>query len=285
MDVEVCRLNSFLMIGDNMNQQQPKGKLHLLHLPSDVILGNILSYVSKQNLAVVGLVCSYFHQLLFSVESHSLWNAEKSYFHLCIDTHCTSCYSKIKKGSHKGLSDFLRKFPIYRLKFHCFVADLPDCMLALSSRKSLKILDLTLTNKTSSPPLEEILKADKYSPLFAHKDDDCINTINSDLSNEINTQMMENSLEILDKKIIQQKYVFPALKELRIDSSHMQHIDLAGRAKLLDILGANLESLTFAGLSPKGTHKPISSFLHPYYTFIIPLLNPYYTLVVPLLKA
>jgi hypothetical protein len=252
MDVEVCSLNSFLTVDDNMNQQQPKGKLHLLNLPSDVILGNILSYVSKQNLAVVGLVCSYFHQLLFSVESHSLWNTEKSYFHLCIDTHCTSCYSKIKKGSHTGLSDFLRKFPIYRLKFHCFVADLPDCMLALSSRKSLKILDLTLTNKTSSPPLEEMLKADIYAPLFAHKDNDYINTIKSDHNNEINTQIMENSKETIDSGISQQNHVFPDLKELKIDSSHMQHIDLAGRAKLLDILGANLESLTFAGLSPKG---------------------------------
>jgi hypothetical protein len=236
----------------NMIRQEQlfvKEKSRFQNLPTDVILGNILPYVSKQNLAILGLVSSHFHQLLFSLESYSLWNTEKSYFHLCIDTYCTSCYSKSKKGTHNGLSDFLKKFPIFRLKFHCFVADLPAALLALSSRKNLKILDLTLTNKTSSPPLEDILKSSVYAPLFQNNEN---NTLAKDHDNEdINgNQRIENGLE--NSSIIRQNQLFPDLKELILDSSHIQHINLAGRAELLDVLGANLESLTFAGLSPKG---------------------------------
>lgn len=154
-----------------------------------------------------------------------------------------------KKGSHIGLSNFLKKFPIYRLKFHCFETDLPDCMLALSSRKSLKILDLTLTNKTNNPSVEDILKSDIYTPLFAQYENDNIdNTV--DYNND--KEDTENNYNQSKIKTTQQNQLFPDLKELILDSSHIQHVNLAGRAKLLDILGSNLESLTFAGLSPKG---------------------------------
>lgn len=52
---------------------------------------------------------------------------------------------------------------------------------------------------------------------------------------------------------------FPLLKELTLDSSHLQHVNLPGRARLLDILGVNLESLSFSGLSPSGAFSILSS--------------------------
>ena len=110
-------------------------------------------------LATLATVSKHFEEILFSLEAEHIWNDELSSFHLCIDTYCTSCLMKKlqQKGSHSGSIGFLKKFPISRLKLHCFVTDIPDCMLALSSRKYLKALDLTLTNKTNSPPLEDLL--------------------------------------------------------------------------------------------------------------------------------
>ena len=54
-------------------------------------------------------------------------------------------------------------------------------------------------------------------------------------------------------------FEFPHLNELTLDSSHLQHVNLAGRARLLDTLGLNLESLTFSGLSPSGTFSILST--------------------------
>jgi hypothetical protein len=52
---------------------------------------------------------------------------------------------------------------------------------------------------------------------------------------------------------------FPTLTDLALDSSHLQHVNPAGRAKLLDILGGHLENLSFSGLSPPGVFAILSS--------------------------
>ena len=222
-------------------------------LSVDVILGNILPYIlQKKMLATIATVSKHFKEILFSPEAESLWNDSQSSFHLCIDTYCTSCLMKKlqKKGSHYGSIRFLRKFPIGRLKLHCFITDIPDCMLALSERKYLKALDLTLTNKSNSPPLEDLLGMASFFPLDGRasynssSDDSC--TVSSSSS-----------------------HLFPDLRELVLDSSHLQHVNLPGRARLLDILGSNLESLTFSGLSPAGNNDVTPSnrfkvFFSPY---------------------
>lgn len=211
------------------HQQRSVDKSHLHQLSSDVVIGNILPYLlQKKTLATLATVSKHFNEVLLSPEAEHIWNDRKSTFHLCIDSYCTACLMKKlqKKGSHFGSTGFLKKFPISRLKLHCFVTDIPDCMLALSSRKYLKALDLTLTNKSNSPPLEDLLGISSFYPIIEPSTTGTIN--NEDL-------------------------LFPALKELILDSSHLQHVNLAGRARLLDILGTNLESLTFSGLSPAGT--------------------------------
>lgn len=102
------------------------------------------------------------------------------------------------------------------------------CLIALSRTRTLKGLDLTLSNKSNSPPLEDLLSMSDFYTLRAEK-------------------ILPGSLE------------FPSLKELTLDSSHLQHVNLAGRARLLDILGVNLESLSFSGLSPSGAFGILSS--------------------------
>lgn len=211
----------------------------LQRLSSDVVLGNILPYiVQKKTLAIMATVSKHFKGILFSQEAEHLWNDKQSTFHLCIDTYCTSCLMKKlqRKGSHFGSIGYLEKFPISRLKLHCFVTDVPDCMLALSSRKYLKALDLTLTNKANSPPLEDLLGLCSFYPLASPPNKENIENINS-----TSYQYNEGSSSL-----------FPSLRELTLDSSHLQHVNLAGRARLLDILGLNLKSLTFSGLSPAG---------------------------------
>jgi hypothetical protein len=103
------------------------------------------------------------------------------------------------------------------------------CLTALSTTRTLKGLDLTLSNKSNSPPLEDLLSMSNFYP--------------SDDTMKKNSHSLE----------------FPQLKELTLDSTHLQHVNLAGRARLLDILGINLESLSFSGLSPSGAFSILST--------------------------
>lgn len=101
--------------------------------------------------------------------------------------------------------------------------------MALSTTRTLKGLDLTLSNKSNSPPLEDLLSMSNFYP--------------SDDTQKKHSSSLE----------------FPQLKELTLDSTHLQHVNLAGRARLLDILGINLESLSFSGLSPAGAFSILST--------------------------
>ena len=255
--------------------QPPIDRSHIQRLSADVVLGYILPYIrNKKMLATLATVSKHFEEILFSLEAEHIWNDELSSFHLCIDTYCTSCLMKKlqQKGSHSGSIGFLKKFPISRLKLHCFVTDIPDCMLALSSRKYLKALDLTLTNKTNSPPLEDLLGTSSlfHQGIKEIQEQPSVTTPNvtgvisnnneenkgSSRENIIanNCTINERSRDDSDIEINVEgnSSLFPELRELTLDSCHLAHVNLAGRAKLLDILGENLESLTFSGLSPTG---------------------------------
>ena len=211
----------------------PSSSLQLLS--TDVVVGNILPFLrQKKTLAAIAMVSKHFRDILFSEDAEHIWNHGKSTFHLCIDSYCTTCMMKKKsqlKGSHFGSIGFLKKFPIENLRLHCFVQDIPECIQALSTRKYLKTLDLTLSNKSNCPPLEDLLGQS------------CFYQISS-------THLNPGSDSTETKSML------PELEELTLDSSHLQHVNLAGRARLLDILGASLETLTFSGLSPAGKKKP-----------------------------
>lgn len=223
-----CEMNSIKYSKDEDATTQISAKAFILQLSSDVVVGNILPFIiQKKTLATLATVSRQFRDILFSKDAEHIWNHDNSTFHLCIDTFCANCMMKKKqrKGSHFGSIGFLRKFPIGNLSLHCFVTDIPDCIEALSERKYLKTLELTLSNKSNSPPLEDLL---------------------------------ETSSVLADTRTCE-KNMFAELKDLKLDSSHLQHVNLPGRARLLDILGANLESLTFSGLSPAGICKKDSS--------------------------
>ena len=52
---------------------------------------------------------------------------------------------------------------------------------------------------------------------------------------------------------------FPALRELVLDSSHLQHVNVAGRVRLLSMLGAHLEVLVLSGTSSAGLLHHLSA--------------------------
>ena len=220
-----CEMSSTTYLEDMDASVQTSASAFILQLSSDVVVGNVLPFIiQKKTLATLATVSKHFRDILFSKDAEHIWNNDKSTFHLCIDTFCANCMMKKKqrKGSHFGSIGFLRKFPIGNLSLHCFVTDIPDCIEALSERKYLKTLELTLSNKSNSPPLEELL---------------------------------ETSSVLLQSRTSEKDCMFADLKDLKLDSSHLQHVNLPGRARLLDILGANLESLTFSGLSPAGINE------------------------------
>jgi hypothetical protein len=220
-----CEMNSITHLEDDDATDKTSGTAFILQLSADVVVGNVLPFImQKKTLATLATVSRHFRDILFSKDAEHIWNHDNSTFHLCIDTFCANCMMKKKqrKGSHFGSVGFLRKFPIGNLTLHCFVTDIPDCIEALSERKYLKTLELTLSNKSNSPPLEDLLEA---SPM------------------------------LLNSRTCEKNCMFTDLKDLKLDSSHLQHVNLPGRARLLDILGANLESLTFSGLSPAGINS------------------------------
>lgn len=242
----------------------PLDSSFLQRLTSDVVLVNILPFIcEKKVLSTVAVVSKHFNQMLFSDNAEKLWNLSQLPFQFCIDTYCPACIYKRRqqKGCMHGVLRFLEKCPINNLKLHCFITDIPgttsfltlnilshifiltihkltQCyhhvastgsLMALSTKRTLRELDLTLSNKSNSPPLEELLSLSNFFTVGG-KD--------------------ENNSAALS---------FPLLTALTLDSTHLQHVNLAGRARLLDVLGSNLESLSFAGLSPAGVFGILSS--------------------------
>jgi hypothetical protein len=193
-------------------------------LPTDVLVTRVLAFLSERgSIAKVRVLSKYFNDLVLTDEAEHLWNSEETPFEFCIDTYCSSCMIKKKrKGCHTRVLSFMEKCPINKLQLHCFITDIPTCLFTLCMRKSITSLDLALTNKSNSPPLENLL-------------------VNFDAASAENGSY------------------FPHLKELTLDSTHLQHVKLAGRARLLEILGRNLESLSFVGLSPTGVFSILSS--------------------------
>mmetsp|Transcript_21459 Transcript_21459/g.20745 ORF Transcript_21459/g.20745 Transcript_21459/m.20745 type:complete len:507 (-) Transcript_21459:377-1897(-) len=228
----------------NIQYKEEKSKLQLV--TNYVVLEHILPYFrgEKKSLSTIAGVSKHFKKILYSSEAEELWNHNKSPFAFCIDTYCPICLMKKKKkstnkGNISAVLGFLQKCPINKVKLHCFITDIPGCLIALSTTRALKSLDLTLTNKSNSPPLEDLLSMSSFfkADMLSYKED-----IKSKASLE-----SEESL------------VFPELSDLTLDSTHLQHVNLAGRARLLDILGTNLNSLTFSGLSPSHTFSILSS--------------------------
>ena len=55
------------------------------------------------------------------------------------------------------------------------------------------------------------------------------------------------------------KSMFDQIRMLTLDSCNLSHVSLAGRVRLLELLGSRLEYLKFIGLTPSGIFKCVSS--------------------------
>ena len=208
--------------------------------------------------------------------------------------------------------------------FH-FTSDIPDCLRSLANPRTLRSLDLTLTNKSNSPPLEDLLAEvltdlasmsmdsthkNFHRPHHHHHHNDHITVISSvsedsyqrkppsipsttttkavamnasnlnqrrvsipssynvsnirhALTSVVNASLSttsssstSSSSSSIASSVVYSTNAFASLTELSLDSSHLQHVNPQGRAKLLDVLGRNLVSLSFSGLSPPGTVLP-----------------------------
>ena len=152
----------------------------------------------------------------------------KSPIYMCIDSYCPLCpYKKVRSTDNCGALNFLRDVPIQSIVIHCFITDIPNCLEALSILGCVESLEVKLTNKSNSPSLEELLKNTKF-PITAYS-------------------------------VKSQQGIFPSLKNLILDSSNLTHVNLRGRFRLLELLGANLESLEFRGLCPTGLFSILGS--------------------------
>ena len=137
----------------------------LQRLPSVLIVDRILRYLpDRTTLSRLALTSRHFNQLVFSHDCERLWNHGDVPFAFCIDTYCPSCGLMTRNKRQKSTSctaqvvlRLLEKCPIRTLKLHCFITDIPHCLRSLAKPQTLQSLDLTLTNKSNSPPLEDLL--------------------------------------------------------------------------------------------------------------------------------
>jgi hypothetical protein len=104
---------------------------NLQRLTSDVVLANILPFIcQKKTLSTIATVSKHLKKIVFSPEAELLWNENCKPFQFCIDTYCPTCQMRKRqqKGSMHGVLGFLEKCPIYNLKLHCFITDIPGTL-------------------------------------------------------------------------------------------------------------------------------------------------------------
>eukprot|EP01038_Epipyxis_sp_PR26KG_P008150 gene8150-11031_t len=241
------------------NSKHEKNML-LFELPQPILLYNILPYLVNDHKTLGNLLVSskQFQSLLLSKEySSHIWNPDllrynRKVYKVCIDSYCTQCHFKSLKASLSSAISFLSKYPINRYEIHCFVTDIPACLNSLSILGTIQYLDLTLSNKSNSPPLLDLLSSfQEKQQILNDRNNSSIDMINSSQEN------------ILDRSYPSIEYPFKTLKELILDSSHLKKVNLDGRAKLLEIIGKSLLKLSFRNLSPSYVFSIISNTTCP----------------------
>lgn len=110
----------------------------------------------------------------------------------------------------------------------------------------------------SSCPLKKLeihcFVSDIPSCLSALSASNSVESLSLHLSNKSNSPSLESMLVGLCPENVN----FSCLRELIVDSSHLRQVNHGGRAALLNILGSNLKSLSFVGLSPSHVFHMIS---------------------------
>jgi len=218
----IIMLNNSKYDNNNDINENDKKCQFLYKLPPLVIIDKILPFLQKRiYLGHMAMTCTYLCDLLYSKHAFNVWNKNLPPVYICIDSYCPLCpYKRIQSIDNSAAFNLLRDIPIESLVIHCFITDIPSCLESLATLGCLSNLEVKLTNKSNSPSLEELLK-------------------------NINFPVTAYSTE-------RKKDIFPFLKNLILDSSNLNHVNLKGRSRLLDILGTNLETLSFRGLSPAG---------------------------------
>jgi hypothetical protein len=193
------------------------GPVCLNELPECIVAHNIIPFLSsRMDMASLSSVSKLFRSIFLLQKYGTIWDELSPMpFAVCIDGYCPNCHLTRPPASVKSSLRFLFNFPIKRLRMHCFLTDIPACLEVLSTQSALQTLDLKLTNQTTSPSLDQLLDR-------------------SDLQHRLPA------------------FSFRSLTTLSLNSSHLQHVKLAGRARLLELLGANLLVLNFETLSPSG---------------------------------
>eukprot|EP01039_Chlorochromonas_danica_P007193 gene7193-7960_t len=215
-------LSLCLSAGDGLSVTPAGDGILGKRVPDALIIDNILPYISDwQSLISFSSTSRSFRELVTSSQAAEVWTrCHGKRFHLCIDGYCSTCPFSASRSTFASALRVMERFPMQLLEVHCFLADLPVCLCALAKKSTIASLELSLTNQSSSPPLEKLLQASELSAL----------PLNS----------------------------FAALRDLSLNSSHLYHVKLPGRARLLDLLGGRLEKLQFLNLSPSGVFSILS---------------------------
>lgn len=134
------------------------------NLAVEVFTTKILTYCGKESLCNISLTNKRQRYIVMGKNSKEAW--ESIPIHVCIDSYCICSQQQRRmfktkyKNNHDdiiSLSNFLRICPIRTLSIHCFVSDIPTCIMSLAEMKTLRHLELKLTNKSDSIGLKELL--------------------------------------------------------------------------------------------------------------------------------
>mmetsp|Transcript_23659 Transcript_23659/g.39447 ORF Transcript_23659/g.39447 Transcript_23659/m.39447 type:complete len:577 (+) Transcript_23659:133-1863(+) len=228
--------------------QQSKRTLDQI-IPEDMLLYNILPFLANRScLNNLSQVNHKFRRMLFSNKTSSLWDkSSPRCFEVCIDGYCPVCHFRHVRGSVDSAVNFLSLCPVKRVQIHCFVADIPACLCALSRMGHLEELNLTLTNQHDSPSLEALLSEERMSSCLASGTGAGI--VITTPPTTTTTTIGGGEVAVVAGAAAAVMHGLRGLKRLTLDSSHLHHVNRAGRSRLLDYLGQNLEYLSFKNLS------------------------------------
>ena len=275
------------------------------NIPDAILVDSILPFMAtRRDLISLATTCKRMRKLLFSRETSVVWdNSWVGRFQVCIDGYCPTCQFNKNNSSVEGAIIFLSRFPLRRLLVHCFLTDIPSCLTALSAVGELRQLTLAFTAKRGDPPLETVLSNALCTPqevaaataaaVVAVGNDrlQCISSPPPPPAAEAQcstgdrsgaaTKSRSNTIGAISgslsgvrrpgDRLHDGRVVLSglgSLTSLTLDASHLTHAKAAGRARLLDFLGRNLQALSFRHLSPSGAFSNIIAPRCPALTYL-----------------
>mmetsp|Transcript_33705 Transcript_33705/g.34333 ORF Transcript_33705/g.34333 Transcript_33705/m.34333 type:complete len:430 (-) Transcript_33705:292-1581(-) len=135
-------------------------------VPSEIALHLIFPFLPRSSQSSFCNTSRHYRNLFLSSDATQYWN--RSPFKFCIDSYCCPVCPLKSGGSIPGALSILSNYPFENIIMHGFVTDISDCLIALSSKGTVRSLHLTVTNKACSPPLCDSLPTTVTGDMLPH---------------------------------------------------------------------------------------------------------------------